>query len=277
MKALKTAEDTVREAAMKAFDEQLKALVDGLNETAEEIRAPRLELEKLISKRKDEVKSDLIRQAMDNLICAPRMRQAVYGKSVADAIKGKRSFDGMSKALETIVTIHNGTIRKNREMIESFQKTHSEELVMDSEELETKSPDSVEAELRRRFDMKKAADERKRLEAEAAAARAAEAKAKADAEAACKGDEPANVVPMKGTTAPDPLPAAPKIGSIPTGPSPLAEWAAWITACKTTFGALKAARDGLKHPENIRRAAILANGVNAAWVAMKEDGKEVES
>mgnify|MGYP006870079599 CR=1 FL=1 len=286
VKALKGAEDAVREAAVKAFDEKLKALVDGLNETAEEIRAPRLEIEKLIAKRKEEVKADLIKQATERIDCAPRLRNSVYGKSLAEAVKGKRSFESMSKALEVVVTIHNGTIGKNRAMIESFTKTHGEELVPDREELETKSPDSVEGELRRRFDAKKAAEERKRLEAETAAARAAEAKAKAEADAARKEAESAKQ-PAKS----EPLPDLPKIDSIQVGTqkpetpraenvvefpqSEDAEWEAFRTAVFTGFGPLKAARESLKHPGNIARAAEFSQGVNAAWQAA--NAKEVAS
>lgn len=289
VKALKAAEDAVRAAAIKAFDDQLKALVDGLNETAEDIRAPRLEIEKLIAKRKDEVKADLIRQAMERLDCAPRLRESIYGRSVADAVKGKRSFDGMSKALETMVTIHNGTIAKSRGMIETFERAHGPDLTMDREDLEVKSPDSVEGELRRRFESKKANEEKKRLEEEAVAARAAEAKAKAEAaaaEAKAKAEEqPAtapdqeatNVVPMKGMLPKSDLPQPPKIGSIPTGPSVIAEWTAWISTCKEAFAALKLAREGMRHPCNRERAAILANSVNQGWKEMQAATGEVEA
>ena len=64
VKALKSAEDAVRDAAVQAFDDRLKTMVAELTETAEEIRAPRLELEKLIAKRKDEVKTEIIESAL---------------------------------------------------------------------------------------------------------------------------------------------------------------------------------------------------------------------
>lgn len=285
VKALKHAEDTVRAAAIKAFDDKLKALVEGLNDTAEEIRAPRLELEKLIAKRKDEVKAELIAEAMGNLDCAPRLRQATFGKSVSESIKGKRTLDSMRKALHVTVSVHNAHIARSRAAIASFEKAHGMEMTMDREELEVKSQESVEVELRRRFEAKKANAEKKRLEEEAAKAKAEAQAAKAEAEAA-RNDaehgstslvsaEPSNVVPMKGTLPESDLPKPPKIGGIPTGPSPIAEWAAWITSCKTTFGVLKVAKESLKHPDNIRRAAILAEGVNAAWKAMQEAVEEV--
>jgi len=274
-KALKVAEDSVREAAIKAFDDQLKALVDGLNDTAEEIRAPRLELEKLITKRKDELKADLTRQALERIDCAPRLRQAVFGKSIAEAVKGKRSFDGRSKALEMTVAIHNGAIAKSRGMIETFERAHGSEMTMDREDLEVKSPDSVEGELRRRFEAKKAQDEKRRLEAEAAAARAAEAKAKAEAEAAKSQDQPApaaNAVPIKGMLPKDDLPQPPKIGSLPTGPSVAAEWETWLAACRYAFSALKGAKEAMRHECNKERASVLSERVNQGWKEMQAFG-----
>lgn len=281
VKALKQAEDTVRSAALQAFDEKLKELVDGLNDTAEEIRAPRLELEKLIAKRKEEVKSELIAEAMAKLDCAARLRQPTYGKSFADAIKGKRTLDSMQKALDVIVTVHNGCIAKNRASIASFIKAHGEDLIPDREDLEVKSPDSVEGELRRRFEAKKAADERKRLEAEAA-------KAKAEAQAAIREAEAAKAAPIKGVLPASDLPKPPKIGGIPVGnvvpfntqpanaeTTADAEWDAFKTSVFTTFGPLKAAKEALKHPDNIARAAKFAQGVNAAWQAAT--AKEVAS
>jgi hypothetical protein len=53
------------------------------------------------------------------------------------------------------------------------------------------------------------------------------------------------------------------------------EWESFKTAVFTTFGPLKAAKQALKHPENIARAAMFAQGVNAAWQAAT--AKEVVS
>lgn len=284
IKALKFAEDSVRSAAVKAFDDQLKALVDGLNETAEEIRVPRLELEKLIAKRKEEVKAELIAQALDKIECAPRLRQGVYGKSIAEAIKGKRTLDSMAKALEITVAIHNGSILKNRKAIESFCNAHGAGLVPDSEALETQSPDSVEAELRRRFEANKAAEERKRLEAEAA-------QAKAEAQAAIREAEAAKAPPMKGMLPPSNLPTPPKIGSIPTtgfrsaAPSNVVpmttaaapatitedeEWKEMSATVKAAFALIKEHRERLVHESNKQRIASFGASVNAVWAGLKK-------
>ena len=287
VKALKGAEDRFAEAKEKALKdaEALHELFAAIDATVEEIRKPRLELEKLIAKRKEEVKADLIAEAMGKLECASRLRQSAFGKSVAEAIKGKRTLDSMRKALDVTVTVHNGTIRKNRAAIESFAKAHGEDLVMDGEDLEVKSPDSVEAELRRRFEAKKATEDKKRLELEAAAAREAEAKAKAEAEAAKQPVKPA------------PLPEPPKIGGIPTGskaaapgqsnvvpfaPSPEVpaitadeEWTQMEATVKAAFGLIKEHRERLVHDANKDRIAAFGAGVNALWKEL--NAKEVAS
>lgn len=273
VKALKAAEDSVREAALKAFDDQLKALVDGLNETAEEIRVPRLELEKQITKRKEEVKSELIAEAMGKLDCAARLRQLVFGKSVAESIKGKRTLESMRKALEVVVTIHNGGIKNSRAQIESFVKAHGADLVMDAEDLEVKSPDNVEGELRRRFEAKKAEDERMRLKAEADAAKAEAEKAKADlVESKKPAATPADDVPARAEPVEDAAPwgdsNAPADISIETGTS-ATEWAAFKAQVMAAFGPLKVAKAGLRQAENIERASKFAQAVNAAWNEMK--------
>lgn len=277
VKALKNAEDAVREAALKAFDDQLKELVDGLNETAEEIRVPRLELEKLIAKRKEEVKSELVEEFLGTFDIDPKDARKHFLGGLQNAIKGKRTLESMRTALRVYATTQQAIITKNRGAIDTFEKGHGVEMTMDRRELELKSAEFVEGELRRRFEAKKAAEERKRLEAEAA-------NAKAEAQAAIREAEAA-----KQPAKPAPLPAPPKIGSIPVGvqkpedppagnvvefpQSEDAEWAAFKTAVFTSFGPLKAARELLKHHGNIARAAKFAHGVNAAWQAANE--KEV--
>src|SRR5690606_28813162 len=140
VKALKSAEEAVRAAAIQAFDEQLKALIDGLNETAEEIRAPRLELKKLIDQRKEEVKQELITDAMGRRISAARRRASGSGRSLTEAIKGKRTLKSMSEALDKKVVEINAMIEKARIAIDTFTWEHGKELAMDAEDLEVKGP-----------------------------------------------------------------------------------------------------------------------------------------
>ena len=152
---------------------------------------------------------------------------------------------------------------------------------MDRRELELKSGEYVAGELRRRFEAKKAADERKRferevaderrrLEQEAAEARAAEAKAKAELEPA-KPIDPRN---------PHNLPPPPKIGSIPVGRAAIAEpetisvdeeWKDLTKTVVEAFNAIKAHRERLIHEPNKRKILSFGASVNAVWAALKEE------
>lgn len=271
-KAIAAAESSLKSAKESALAEmeqlnELFAQIDGLTG---ELSAARLDLTKQIAKRKDEVKAELIAEYTAKLDCAPRLRAGTYGKSLLETIKGKRTLDSMRKALEVTVTIHNGTIGKNRKAIESFETTHGPGMVPDAEELETKSPDSVEGELRRRFEAKKAAEEAARLKAEAEQAKADAAAAVKQAEAAVKHS---NVVPIT----PAPLPTPPKIGSIPVGtssPAPLTlsneitedqEWAQVKQTVVAAFALIKEHRERLTHEINRERLVEFGAGVNAAW------------
>jgi hypothetical protein len=269
VKALKQAEDTVRAAAVQAFDEKLKELVDGLNETAEEIRAPRLELEKLIAKRKDDVKAEIVEEFLAEFDIEPATARKSFQTALKAQMSGKRTLESMRTACRVYQKTQQAIITDNRKAIESFETAHGQDMTMDRCELELKSSDFVTGELRRRFEAKKATEERKRLEAEAAKAKAEAQAAIREAEAA-KQPAPVNVVPMKGMLPKSDLPPPPKIGSLPTGPSPAAEWEAFKSAVLTSFGPLKAAKAMLKHPQNVERASAFAQAVNAAWNAMKE-------
>ncbi|MCW1885599.1 hypothetical protein OKA04_12745 [Luteolibacter flavescens] len=259
VKALKGAEDGVRSAKEKAIAdaEQLNALFVALDETAEEIRAPRLELEKLIARRKDEVKNELITAAIARLDCAPRLRAGTFGKGLTECIKGKRTLETMRKALDVAVTTHNGMIGQCRVAIDTFMWDHGKELVPDAEDLEVRGLEYVQGELRRRLDMRRAEAEKKRLAAEAE-------KAKAE------------VAEMKRSVAESGKAPLPPIGSVPRSmprastmaPTELevsAEWEAFRAKVLAAFKPVKDAREALRCPGNVTRAAGFAEAVGKAW------------
>lgn len=268
VKALKSAEDAVKAAKEKALAdaEALHHLFSVLDETTDEIRTPRLELEKLIDKRKKEVRAELVANALAKLECADRHKKPIFGTRIENALKGKRTFDSMAKSLEIEILTINGTVEKNRRAIAAFAKAHGMELVMDHEDLEVKTVDSVDAELRRRLEAKTAAEEKKRLEKEAADARAAEAKAKAEAAAAT-----AATAKPAATEEPDPFQATPKAttpaaeSATDEEESPFAEWKTFKAACFTALTALKPARAALKDAGNVEAAAAFAAKINQAW------------
>lgn len=274
VKALKGAEDTVRAAALKAFDEKLKELVDGLNETAEEIRTPRLELEKLIAKRKDEVKGEIIEEYLASFDIDASLARKTYLSGLKCVIKGKRTLESMRTACRVFATTQQGLITKCRQILDSFDKAHGSDLIPDRRDLELEKPEGLEAELRRRFEAKRAREEKKLLEEEAAKAKAEAAAAIKQAEEAARPPAPpANVLPMNQA------PAPPKIGSIPVGaaakqgPTADEEWEAFKMAVFTSFGPLKSAKESLRHLGNVARAAKFAQAVNAAW--QEANAKEV--
>lgn len=282
VKALKTAEESVRDAAIKSFDDQLKALVDALNETAEEIRVPRLELERLIASRKESVKTEIVEEFLAAFDIDPLDARRNYLAGLQNAIKGKRTLESMRKACEVFQATSQAVIHSNRKSIATFEAAHGQDLTMDRRELELKSGEYLTGELRRRFDAKKAADERKRLEAEAAEARAAEAKAKAEAEALKKEAEVGRT-PLVDTvrTAPPlskpPLPQPPPSNVTPMTTteavtlSEAEEWAEMTATVKAAFGAIKAHRERLIHDSNKRKIASFGASVNAVWATLKEE------
>jgi hypothetical protein len=261
-KGLKAAEDALKAAKDKALAdaEALHAVLTDLDATGEEIRAVRLDLEKKITTEKERRKGELIAEAMERLNCAPRLRQPVYGRSVADATKGKRTLESMRKALDVIVTIHNATIAKSRKSIDSFVSAHGETMVLDREELETRSPEVVEIELRRRFETKKAEESRKKLEEEAARAKAEAERVKAEhAEANRPPASPAEVAKDHKHEI-----AAPESGQAPAI-TEHEEWDNFERSVLAALGSLKPLREKLIHQKNIARAQVFANALNQAW------------
>lgn len=262
VKALKGAEDAVKAAKEKALADakQLQALFDALDDTAEEIRLPRLELEKLIAARKEEVKNEILTEALARLECAPRLRAGSFGKGLKEALKGKRTVDSMRKALEVLVITHNAMIAKSSSALDAFVAEHGPELVMDREDLEVRTPDAVEAELRRRLELKRAEETRKRLAAEAEQAKAEIAGMKREAAEAKKPPLP----PIGVSTTPR---RESKPVTLELGVS--AEWEGFKAKVIAAFAPVKEARAGLQSPENIAKAAAFAEAVGRAW-------KEVE-
>jgi len=265
-KALKSAEDAVRAAALSAFDDQVKALVEELSATAEEIRLPRLDLEKLIAKRKDEVKVELIEEALTTFDIDAGLARKHFLAGLQTEIKGKRTLESMQKALRIYASSQQSLINKCRKVIDTFESAHGAEMTMDRRTLELETPEGVEAELRRRFEAKRATEEKRLLEAEAA-------KAKAELAAA-----------MKAKRNPHNLPNPPKIGSIPVGasadvvptnPAPaleltneVSESEEWHQVKQTAFSAfalIKEHRERLTHESNKDRLIAFGAAVNVAW------------
>jgi len=270
-KALKEAEEAVKTAKDKALQdaESLHALFVAMDETSEEIRKARLELETQIKKRKEEIKTEIVEEFLEKFDIDPKDARRQFLTGLQTQIKGKRTVESMKTACRTYQSSQQAEIIKSRATIERFEAKFGKDLTMDRRELELKSPDSVEAELVRRMEAKKAAAEAAKLKAEADAAKASEAKAKAElAEANKPKEEPVKAgassrMPMMAPAA-APAEAAPAVAT-EEAPGVDEEWNAFKASCLAAFGPIKIARDALKHSKNITKAQSFANAINSAW------------
>lgn len=270
VKALKVAETAVKEAKQKALAdaEQLHKLFDSLDDTSEEIRQARLELEKAVKAKKEEVREKIIETSLAELADELEVVTRGFRPELESAIKGKRTLESMQKAVDGSCKVIARRVQEAKEALDEFEEAYGKELILDRAELELKTAEQVRAELKRRFELAAAEEEKRKLRQEAK-------KAKAEAEAmkaakAAEGTDEAAPGDMKPEKADPPKPK--KVGSLPTGPSVAGEWAGFETAVLAAFGPLKEAKGRLKHPENIERARRFAAAVNQAW----KDAKQAE-
>ncbi len=249
---LREIEDNVRAAKVRALEDAkgIQDLFAALDMTSEEVRKARLELDRQIAKRKEEVRAGLLSSAMESLDCAARYR-CHFSRSLAEAMKGKRTLDSIKRALDATIAVNNGMIRRSRALIDAHIARHGTALVMDREDLEIRLPDVVEGELRRRVEACQAEVERRRLTEEAANARAGVAgitadHARQDHARICSGAKPDSPPPR-----------------VPV-PGPAAEWEAFWSRVKAGFQPVREAMAALRHELNVRAAETFAAGVNEA-------------
>lgn len=278
VKMLKVAEDAVKAAKEKALKdaEGLHQFFAALDDSSAEIRTARLTLEKKIAEEKEKIRTSLIEKALDRLECAPHLRSKEYRAVMTDAIKSKRTVKSIEAALDAAVAKANKDIATNREIIREFIDLCGGNLVLDEDELETKSTVYVEAELRRRRDVAKAAAERARLEEEARKAREETQRAKAELEEQGKPPVPPSPAVINMTAfEPEPEPVrakAPAPSPAPAGEEE--EWRQFKDAVFDVFAQLKEARGKLAYSNNKRRVAYFAQAVNEAWKVCEAEGGE---
>lgn len=268
VKALKSAEERISTAKEKALSdaETLYALLKELDETSEEIRISRLELERQINSRKEEIKAAIIEEALGKFDLPIEVARN-FKAEVTAAIKGKRTIDSIRKTAEIFVLTRNALITKSREKIQSYIRAHGDATVPDAEDLELKAPDAVEIELKRRFQAAKAAEEKARIEEELR-----KEKAKNDE---LRGPKIGSIPTTGCQPAPAPQPAPPAKApelTLSNEVSEEEELSAFKRTALESFAPLKAAKGLLQHPANIERANAFAAAVNAAWKQLKGEG-----
>lgn len=276
VKMLKGAEDTVKAAREKALKDaqSLHEFFAALDESSEEIRQARLTLEKKIAGEKEKIRNKLIDAALARLECAPHLRKKVFGGTMAEAIKGKRTIKSIEAALDAAVSGVNSTITTNRGIILEFMEAYDGNLVLDKDELETRSTIYVESELHRRQDAANAAKEQARLAEEARKAREEAEQAKTKLKEQGKPPVPPSPSVINMTAfEPDPEPV--RVPASAASPAPVSESEEWSQFQAAVFGAfakLKDARGKLTHPANKRRVAYFAQAVNKAWETCIAEG-----
>jgi predicted phage-related endonuclease len=220
----------------------IDALFRALDDIGAEARAVRLDLDKLVTRRKTEVREEAVakaRAALDahiatlNAEIAP-MRVPQPAADFAGAIKGKRSIESMQDALDQVLTVAKiaaeSDARGIRANVATFQQqAHGFEfLFADLGQIVHKAADDFAALLTSRIATHKAAEaerERRRLEAEQArqaeAARlAAEAAARAAQQAAQQAAQPAPAAPAPASVA---VAATAAVPAPPAAPAPRAD------------------------------------------------------
>lgn len=275
------AESALKDAKENALKEaeQMHALFSQMDDLTGELAAARLKLAAQIKKRKEEVKAELVEAALKGFDIDQTLARKIFLPALENALKGKRNLESMKTALRVTATTAQALIKQSRALIGSFAATHGQEMVSDARELELQKPDAVEAELRRRFEAKRANEEAARLKSEIDKANAEAAEAKHALAESTKPPAP----PVKAPVAMNPpAPAeddAPwEPGNAPSREHSLAdapvvtiqlnsteEWASFKQTFLAAMATVKEARAGLVHSANIAKAQGLASGINATY------------
>ncbi len=248
-KAIAGAEIALKDAKAKALAdaEQLYALFEGIDGLSAELAAARLDLAGQIKRRKEEIKSEIVEEFLSAFDIDPKLARKHFLVGLQTQIKGKRTNESMRTACRVYQTTQQAMIGKCREVLASFEKAHGQDMIHDQRELELEKPEGLEAELRRRFEAKRAREEAAKLKAEADAAKAEAAKAQA---ALAEANKP---------------PAAPVTSKAGHNQGVDAEWKKFKSACLAAFAPLKTARENLKNSKNIAKAMIFSNAINKIW------------
>jgi hypothetical protein len=246
------------EAVKENFLQQtsdIYAVLTGLGEIAEIIRAKRLGLNRQVDSKKQSKRAMMVTEWLNKVDCAASLRQAKFGSIVASAIKGKQTIDSMEKALRQIVGSVNEQIRASRAVIDEYE-ANSGETVFDRAELETKSAEAVRLTLEAREMSRVAAIQKRDLEAKLAA----------HGKTSLVEISPAPAVQTDSAPAAAPI-AIPAVAT--QGETAAAEMARYIATAQGCFVPLKAARNTLQNESNMKRVDQFRAALNAAWGALK--------
>jgi hypothetical protein len=256
---LKKAEEAIaatHDAAL-AQAADVRALLDQLDDTREDVRQERLNLEKQIAAAKKAKLKAIIDGALESL---PTVQYERHRKDLEDAAKGKKTLATIEAAVEKKAAEIGEQIAESRQLLDMHREQHGRTLIPDADEMEHWTPGKVKGELARRIE---------RTEAEAKLKEAQEAKRKAEEEAAeerrkaaLAAQAQAEVARVKQEAAeevakPEPTPTPTPIDP-PADETEDEEWARFRAAIIETFATLKPLRLALQHPANQNAALAMA-------------------
>lgn len=279
-KGLKKFEGTLTQAKADALAQmdELNSLLASVDELGGLARSTRLELEKRVKARKQEVRDGIVRDG----IAALEVRNLEFSDMIGEAIKGKSSLVKMQEAVtETVETI-NGRIYANRDVYAKAKDEIGDAVAYGENTFVALTVEAAKVEMERRIERHRAALKEAELKAEAdrlrkekeardamdrlAALKEAERarQEKATQEAPAPAAEP-TVKESLTVEPPEPAPAPPQ------GETESEERARFQNIVKTAFAPIKAARASLAHRANIDRAQAFADALGAAWKTFTEE------
>lgn len=256
--------------------EGINALLKELSESSEEVRKIRLDIESLIKREKERVKSRLIADALNKIECAGHLRLKTFASVVEGSIKGKRTLDSINKALSEVVETINEQLSASAAVIAEYEVQN--EIVPDKETLVLGNAENVRLILAQRKQAREAGEEQKRLQKIADDERNERIKAQAEAKSAIEAqalhvetkpviETELKLAPVVGHVAPVSNPA-PEVEDEPEAQ----ELARLISMIRDAFAPIKAARQSLKYPHNILLASEFAAAVLPAFQTLQKGG-----
>lgn len=240
---------TKAKADFLAQMDEVNQLLGSVDELGNLARETRLELEKLVKRRKTEVREAIIRDG----IAALEVRTREFSDMISEAIKGKSALSKMQDAVTAVVESINERIDANRVLFKKAASEHGDAVAYAQDAFVCLPVDVAVVEMERRIERHRAAIK--------------ESKLKAEAEKLRREAQPTeSVIEQVGT-----LPPTKDVVS-PAGLSQEQEWASFLGLTKAAFAPLKTARSQLRHGANVSRAQDFADALSVAWKQLNEGG-----
>lgn len=259
LKGLKNAEQVIKDTKEKALAdcEELYALLNGLDEAGQEVAAVRLNLEKQIKNRKEQLRKEIINDELAKIDCAVHLRSSFLNNLEKEA-KAKRTLETTRLSVNRAVVLINAGIKKTRAIIDGYKKSHGDEIAADHLELEIKSADTVAVILSSRVSQIETnriiAEEKERTE-----------QARQEAEEAKQQARPVTSIRVNSfvpwTKAAEPI-------------SEEEEFANFIAQMKIAFAPLKKARQEFIHPANKAKVETFSIELNTLWRQLTGKGSK---